>query len=135
MEFEILEEYKDLTEIEQGMSLLCQISDIYERLSIARWRKKEWLETHDEADWKQMLSEVGFAKSLTAMSLSDRKVSRRDKRTLKETVTTMVELLMDPQAGVAELERWISLLMRWYNDPRTGKFGHRLKVPREMRKK
>ncbi len=134
MEFEILEQYEDLTEIEQGMSLSCQISDIYERLSIARWGKKKWLETHDEADWKQMLSEVGFAKSLTAMSLSDRKVSRRDKRTLKETVTTMVELLLDPQAGAAELERWISLLMRWYNDPHTGKFGHRLKIPREMRK-
>lgn len=134
VKFEILEQYKDLTELMQGAPLFYQISDIYGELGATKRLRGKWLETCDEADWNYVLSEVDFAKSLTAMSLNDPKINAKDKSVLKEAVTTIIDLLLDPHTEDAELEHWFSLLMRWYSDPRTGKLGHRLKIPHEMRK-
>lgn len=134
MEFEVLEQYNDLTETMQGAPLSYQISDIYGQLNMGRRNRRTWLETREETEWNYMLSEVDFAKSLTAMFLTDPKVSGENKAALKEAVTVIIDLLLDPQTEDAELERWFSLLGHWFADPRTNRPGFRLKIPWRMRK-
>ncbi len=134
MEFEVLERYKDLAESMQGAPLSYQISDIYGELNMGRRNRKTWQETREETAWNYMLSEVDFAKSLTAIALRDQKMSAKNKNALKEAVTAIVNLLLDPQVEDGELDRWFSLLGHWFGDPHANRPGFRLKIPWRMRK-
>ncbi len=111
------------------------VSDIYGELNDAKGFRRSWLNARNDADLSYVMAKIDSAKSLTDIALNDPSVSGENKATLKEAVTTIVDLLMDPQAEDGELERWFSLLLHWFSDPRATRFGYRLKIPREMRKK
>lgn len=132
MKFEVLEQYEFLTETMRGAPLSWQISDIYGELNMGRRDRRKWLETRDGSNWNDMLSKVDFAKSMTAIVLIDPGVSEENKNVLNTAITAIVTLLLDPQTEDGKLERWFSLLARWFGDPRANRQGFRLKIPRKM---
>lgn len=134
MEFEVLEQYEFLAETMRGSPLCYQISDIYGELNMGRRYRRKWQETRDESDWNGVLSEVDFAKSMTAIVLNDPGVSPENQAALNTAVTAIVTLLLDPQTEDGELERWFSLLARWFGNPRANRPGFCLKIPWKMRR-
>ncbi len=110
------------------------VSDIYGELNDAKGFWRNWLNARNDTNLRYVMAKIDSAKSLTAMALNDPSVSGENKAALKEAVTVIIDLLLDPQTEDGELERWLSLLARWFGDPHINRPGFRLKIPREMRK-
>ncbi len=103
MEFKILEEHKDMVNSMQSGPLWAQVSDICGELTPAVMRRKNWLKTNNETSHQWMLTYLERAKSLTAITLTDPKVSEKNKATIREAVTTIIDLLLDPNTEDKEI--------------------------------
>lgn len=135
MEFNILEEHKDLVNRMQSNPLWAQVSDIYGFLEDVERVRKTWLGTNDEAARQWMLTYLERAKSLTAITLADPKVSEENKATIREAVTTIIDLLLDPDTEDKELRFTFEAMAKWFSYSQITKPRQRLKFPHRRRKR
>ncbi len=134
MEFEILEEDQCMIKDWQSRPLPYQISDIYGFLEDVKRERKNWLETNDEPSRQWMLTYLERAKSLTAITLTDPKVSEKSKATIREAVTTIIDLLLDPDTEDKELRFYFRAMAKWFGYSQLNKPSQRLKFPHRRRK-
>ncbi len=129
MEFKILEEDQYMINDWQSWPLSTHISDICGFLEDVKRERKSWLETNDETSHQWMLTYLERAKSLTAITLTDPKVSEKNKATIREAVTTIIDLLLDPNTEDKEICFYFRAMAKWFGYSQLNKPRQRLKFP------